>query len=523
MDTMTRRRRRWAVGLAMALLWPGGAMSTSAISASAVGQTLPASGGEKGAEAAPARDKFRSQFRAEVEALLRSGVERPYGLGFSASPEVGKGRTVGGGGGGGGGGPTLTFESGGTPGAGLMLLLGGELLDDPRLTEAAGRVGRLILAATDGTGRVPGTAQALPGQLSQREPHGNIPKRGATHASLGFLLTAARQARSAEPGDREGAGPDRSSLHRLGPGAVRCAGWLLRQQLRTGAFPVSVEVPGQKYPVRAARLDVPDVRDGMLALALIQRAGRLGSEEGAATGLPALQARAGMERAGTTLLRQRLSDPLKPSKNLWPSACDTDTTPLTGVPALPPTGNLLATRYAMQALLAYHLEAQAQDALDVLKLAGEAVNKLKGGDGTWTLVDDPANQYPAPPDADGNAAAWPRSDFGLPQTLQTVVDLRTLGGPTYLKLVSKTLPIEVAYAAMLTGLTDDYPTADLPLSASQVEAYVGAHPEIFGAIKGLPPVDLGPRLRRLWALYLLAGFEKRFDGAPAAGGAATAP
>jgi hypothetical protein len=65
------------------------------------------------------------------------------------------------------------------------------------------------------------------------------------------------------------------------------------------------------------------------------------------------------------------------------------------------------------------------------------------------------------------------------------------------------------YASVLTGLAEGLPTADFPLNKLQVEDYVAAHPEVFGVLQ--TPVDGGElknRVRRMWALYWLARWEK---------------
>ena len=76
-------------------------------------------------------------------------------------------------------------------------------------------------------------------------------------------------------------------------------------------------------------------------------------------------------------------------------------------------------------------------------------------------------------------------------------------------MVVKRVSPELMYAALLTGLTEALPAADFPLNKLEVEDYVARHPEVFGVL-GTPADagDLKNRVRRLWALYWLAKWEK---------------
>lgn len=443
----------------------------------------------------------REQLRAELDALLRTAVVRPYGTAFSEVAEPG------------GRGPVVDLDAGATPAAGLILHLSGALLGEARYSEAAVAVARGVGFSMDPAGRVPATAVFNPGQLGVRASAGEVAKRGPTTAAMGLLLVLDRDL------DRAGRRDER-----VASAAVRATNYLMKQQMRNGAFASGLEVGGERYVRRVVRLDTPDHRDAVMALLLVQR-----SADGRDTSLPVALARINAAKAVEQLLRFRVTEVGKASRHLWLSAYEPDGTPVANVPVLPATGNIQASRYVVQALMAYHLETGDPTPLDVAKVAGEQLASRKGEDGLWGLVDNPGNRFPPPPELAGPAPAppapgefvrpvegpaWPLGTFGVPTTLRTLEDLRTLGRQPFNTLTARTLPGELVLASILTGLSDQLPTADLPLRQGQVAAYRDAHPETFAALSGAEPVKLSERVRRLWALYLLASWEMRF-AAPA--------
>lgn len=453
--------------------------------------------------AQPATDSYTRQFTAELDSLLRVGVNRPYGLAWSDAPEAPQKnapRNA--------APPIVSFEPSHTPAAGLILHLGASLLaanpdtatDAVRFREAALAVARALQSSADSNGRVPSFAAFPASGVTSREPYGTFPRRDPTTAALGFLLLLDRDL------------PTRDA--RVSSTAVRFANWLLKQQLRPGVFSVSAEFPGEKYPKRIVRLDLPDTRDGTLAFLLISLCA-----EGRDTSLPGTQARLAADRGIQQLLLFRISDLGKASRHLWPTAFDMNGAPVTALPELPPAGNLLASRYAVQTLLAYHLATSEITSFDAAKLSAEALANRKNPEGAFPLIDDPNNKYPPPAKPASTLETftnplgqptWPTGDFGITGTLRTTSDLRVLGPATFSRLTSRTIPADLALAAVLTGLTDQLPTADLPLSAAQIPPFRAAHPELFSYLDGPEPVELAPRVKRLYALYLLATWERRF-------------
>lgn len=426
----------------------------------------------------------RELLREELDSLWAAAVVRPYGVAFSEVPEAGprpgvatKLADA----------PALTFDTGGTPAAGVLYLAAGELLNEPKYREAAVQVSRCIAYAMDPSGRVPSTAAAMPGQLSQKEKPGQFPKRSATFGSTAFLLLL----------DRSPAGQDT----RVASTTVRATNWVIKQQIKPGFYATGYAQLGEAFARRVIRLDQPDTRDAVLTLLMVGR-----TAEGRETSLPVQMARQQAQRAVEQLLRMRISDMGRPSRYLWQPAFNVDGTPLDRIPDAPAVGNMLATRYALQTLVAYYLDAADASTFAAASVTAQAVIDRKGADDTWTLVDDPRGNYPPP----RPAVAWERGDFGLPPVLRAIADLRVLGPTTFGKVVAKTMPAELSYAAVLTGLCDQLPMADLPISASQVAPYVTSHPEMFDCTRGPMPVGLTDRCRRIWALYLLARWDAEF-------------
>lgn len=438
---------------------------------------------------------YRQQLRTELDSLLRTSIQRPYGTAFTQTPEPGTKS------------PVVTFEATGTPAAGLICELAGTLLAEPRYHEAAVQVSKAVAFAVDNTGRVPATAQFMPTNIAQREAYGAVPRRGPTTASLAFLLILDR-----DMSDPTAVTP-RTPEPRVASTAVRNANWLLNKaQYASGVFPAPLEVPGERNPRKIVRLDTAENRDSILSLLLI-----LTTSEGRDTTLPVARTKVAAERALAALLRARFTEAAKPSRHLWPPATELDGGALGNAPTLPPAGSFPATNYAIQTLLTYHLLGGNDNAFDIAKLAGEAVEARKTSEGLWPQYDDPNNRFPPPPPPPGVSApldstpAWPRGEWGLPATLRTLADMRVLGRDTFNKLTGKTLPNEVFLAALIAGLTDQLPSADLPLSASQIQPYIDAHPEVQVLLRGPEPVDLTQRTQRLWTLYLLATLETRFE------------
>lgn len=458
----------------------------------------------------PARS-YEERLREELDALVRSAVRRPYGWGFSRGVGGAPGAEATGGVGG------VSFEAGDTPGAGLVLHLSGRLLAEPAYGEAAHQVARMISAAMDTTGRVPGEATANPTGLFNREPKGFVPRREPNTASLGFLLLL----------DRDLRGGSDAHAGRVASTALRSAHWLIKQQTRAGVFPSPIETGdsgGAKFTRRIGRLDTADLRDSIVALLMVRRMAEGGNS------LPGSTARAAADKAVGLLLKQRFNEVGRPSRHLWPPGWDlAEGVPLKGVASMPPTGDFLATRYALEALLAYHLERGDEDSLEALRLGAEAVERRRSDAGDWPRMEDPRGAFPPPKEmsqsdpAMQTAPQWVRGTFGLPDTLKSLADLRALGRDTFGKLAARTQPMEDWYGAILAGLTERFPTADLPLSRAQIGPFLEANPELSAMIAGDPPAELSGRVRRLYVLYLLASWERRFatpaTGTPSSGGA----
>lgn len=429
------------------------------------------------------RTSWREALRVEAEALVQAGVSKPYGVGWTVQD-----------------GKPVSYDAGATPAAGLALLLTAEVTGETRFEEAAVAVGRGIGLSLDPSGRLP-TTVVFGNSISGREQPGSYPKREASLAGLGFVLYL----------DRHLKGEDA----RVAGTGTRLASWVIKGEKRPGVFPVGHSFPGENYPRQIVRWDTTDMRDGVLALLMISRC-TVGESK-----LPDFAATKGARQAVEALLKGRINDIGKASRFLWPTASklDDDLTMLKDVPEFPATGHLLGTRYALQALMAAYLAGGDGNVFDAVRQSAEALGKIKDPKG-WLLVDDVDAVYLAsqktkaeePTQGSFVPAAkpeWPHGDWGISPTLGTVADVKALTRETFNKSVGKRLPPELMYAALLTGLTDALPRADFPLNRLQVEDYVAAHPETFKALESSAD-DLKGRLRRIWALYWLARWEKEF-------------
>lgn len=451
----------------------------------------------------------REQLRTELDDLLKLATQRPYGLvlpGPDRRPAAPPGpssdkRPV-----------PVSFEPGQLPAAGLVLLLGYERLNDPRYLTAAVQLGRSIALATESTGRIPPAALSLPNAFSQKQSQAEGPSRPGTTASLAFLILLNERLTT----------PD----ERLTTTAIRSANWLVREQLRNGVLLTSVKAPDDRYPRRIIRLDTPDWRDFMLSMMLL-------STSPEDSKLPTDNAARALARGADQLLRLRFNEPGKPNRYLWPTALTAESNPIPprdagGIPG-GSAANFLATRFACQALLAYCSTSprltppdpgdpeRRAASLEAVRLATEAAALHRGDDTLWPLVLDPDGFYPPPasdqpdPGTENPAAAsWRRSSYGLPELFKTQRDVKVLSSATFAKVTNRTLPARLHLAAMLTGLTDHLLTADLPLSAAQLEPYFTDHPELLSPLAAPPGNDIQTRVERCWALYLLSLWQDRF-------------
>jgi len=88
--------------------------------------------------------RYTEQLEAECNAMMQSAVKRPYGWAWdplTSNADASKPRPV-------------SMEPQGSPAAGLILQLAGEMLKKPTYLDAAEQVARAGLASHDDTGRI---------------------------------------------------------------------------------------------------------------------------------------------------------------------------------------------------------------------------------------------------------------------------------------------------------------------------------------------------------------------------------
>jgi hypothetical protein len=334
---------------------------------------------------------------------------------------------------------------------GLELFWAGQVLDDERYRSAAFEVARGVASVRTRRGQV--RARGLLGTpAGPTDVPLDVPERFATRVALALMLTlidADHPAPDAVP-----TAQDRRWAERLKGPAAHCAFWLAAQQTNVGAWPSAYppDVPlGKAY--RIIRLDDPGNRDNLCAILL---AGEV---------LDDANLRRYADRGAGEFVALRLSDYRTGDRSLWGSAYTLDGDPPRKFPELDNGYDLLATRCAMQALLAMYLINFDQRDNDALVEAARAIAALPKEDGKWRRYYDRRGNPLGPPPAtqsinmfgpttapvdDGSAAA-----FGLLPTLDAVTQISAVGGKKYADFLSATRPLKTRLVEQISGLSDD--------------------------------------------------------------------
>ena len=456
--------------------------------------------GAKVDASAAADTPYTAQLNSECDDILRLAIHRPYGWAWdpAAASEMN-------------GHPSpraVSMQPLATPAAGLILLRAGLLLNEPRYIEAAQQVARGISASEMPTGRI--RSNPIFGPVAGgREEQAIIADRAATRCGLGLLLALVDQANaSTQPTDAR-----QEAIRRA---AQRSARWLAKQEAPNGLWPTAF--PPSAKPVdtmRIVRLDDADYRDSTFALLL--SAELFHDETLHHFALGPLDG----------LLKVRLiSDVHGPG--LWSSACTIDGTNIpTGFPNGP---DLLASRYAMQTLLAGYLltgEATLSTALD---RAATTLTQVKRPDGFYDRFLDPTAAADMARALAGSDAGTPHffatvpstkptqshsvlasqvlsGDFEIPELLDAATRLKSTGRDGYVTSLGGTTPLHEDLEASLCGLSDDPLSSNFPQTAAEVPPYLASHADFWKPAEGPAPDDLSGRVKRLWVLLLRAKLE----------------
>ncbi|MGH7178661.1 MAG: hypothetical protein ACREJC_14890, partial [Tepidisphaeraceae bacterium] len=367
---------------------------------------------EAAGQSAEARGRWARQLSAECDALIELAVRRPYGWGwdelptYSQKPEAPR---------------AVAMTPLATPGAGLLLLEAGELLDEPRFIEAARQAARGVVASQLASGVVRTRATFGPTAGGRDEPT-YIPDRAPTRAGLALLLSVIES----DPQSRPNA-PLRAA-------AVRCTTWLTRQQANNGMWVMGY--PPEAAPaeaLRIARLDDGEFRDSTIALLL--------SADVLSDPAVSISARKSLDM----LLKLRFG-------KLWSAAYAPDGANVDPALGFPDGDDVLASGCAMQALLAgYILTGQRSWAL-ALDESARALQAARGEDGLWDRFLNPSPLPPTTAPADERPSTeptavrakrvassaipspWPRGDFGVGRLLVAVEQIRGIGRERYVAM-----------------------------------------------------------------------------------------
>jgi hypothetical protein len=444
------------------------------------------------ADDAPKSHRYATLLARECDELIASAIKRPYGWGWAEldaptdPKKLPAGRVP------------VSLEPGKTPAAGLLLLYASELLKEPKYGDAARNVARGVAAAQQPSGKFP--SQALFGNTaaSSKEPLAALPDRASTRASLALLLSLC-------DGDPE------KQEEVIARAAARGAKWLLKQQADTGAWPISF--PPGATPAdssRIVRLDTNDTRDTMLAMLLAYEV--LGDP---------FQRRSA-ERSVEFLVKVRSGTGLETGPGLWSSACT-----LSGLPVEKSLGfadgyDTLASRYSMEAILGVWVILGDGQRLSAADLAARSIQDLvKNDDGHWhrhfnhkgVSTDTQATTRQAGrifgPGEPQEAAQ--STDPGLPPALDAVAQAKELGREKLRARLMADVPLKQQLAQVASGLSQDLMTPDFPTAPEQVAAYLKQHDSQFRLIDDGTEAGLGGKVARIWAIYLRAKLENRFE------------
>jgi hypothetical protein len=404
--------------------------------------------------------------QAECDALLGAAVKTPYGWGWrggdaasSAAPARSPSRR---------GARPVNIDVRATARAGLTLHLAGQRTGAARYRDAALQAARAVAAVQASTGQFPATGVIGTNAGGKDEP-AVVPAREATIAGLALLLVIVHDARVDDD-------PPATKVAPLRAAALKAAHWLSTQETREGGWPFAFMPPPDDAPARAGRepapvrlirLDDPGSRDATYVLWL------------AAHVLNDARLRKRAEAAVEELVALRIADEKSPGRGLWSAVYNLDATPATRAEAwgLPFDIDLVASRHAIQALLAATLLGDADATVPVLKEVSDALERLPHPGESWQRHYDlhpPKASASADPEPIGTL---PPSELfeGAPKggiAVESVVGIGELqtalqrlaesGAAAYRDALAVQVPVEHRVAMTVCGLRDDALTADLP-------------------------------------------------------------
>lgn len=431
-------------------------------------------------------NRYAEQLRTECHQLLNTVIKKPYGWAWEATDapvdEQLKKRHH----------AVVAMGPMESPAAGVVLLWAGEFLDDADLKEAAKQVARGVSAAKTGAGMVM-NRPLFAANAGGKDERAYIPRRDSTIAGLALLL------------ERLHADPDDAQSK---TSAVRMTHWLLKQQAQNGAWPQSQPPDAEaKDAIRIIRLDKPDYRNSTLALLLAADVtqNKLFAEHA--------------KKAIDLLVRMRLGRPSH-SAGLWATAYTVEGANLNPDYGFPNGADALASRYALQTVIAGSIELKEKSYAPTIESAARTFTAARLEDETWPRFFDPGGQrrpsstqpnragITTQPVVDLNAAP---GKYGIDALIAANSKLQITNLDRYEKDLARYFEPRQHLVAAMAGLIDDPLVWQTPTTADEARAFLDQHSDDWKLLNEAPSVALSERIHRIWLLFLRAKIE-RIDG-----------
>ena len=436
---------------------------------------------------------YADQLSRECDDLIALAIKRPYGWAWAEERPQPKSKSA----------PQpANFDPPGTAAAAFVLYWSGDFLDHPAYKEAAYNAARGMAAAQQSTGQIPANPVFSPTAAGGHDPSLLIPNRAASRAALALYLSLL-----------DDTGGKDETLRRYIAAPLN---WLLKQQGASGAWPQGhPPTTAPKDAAKIIRLDTPDYRESVFAMLL------------ASDVLGDTRTRLSVEHSIQLLLRMRIGGASRLGDSLWATAYGLDGYVSQRLPDYPPGVDLLASRHAMQILLAAYVMLDDPPTHEGDKVswsrplidAAMAVGKLPKYEGKWLRrYDFDVSATPAPPSTQPSGfetkppfiPPTQRTDtWGLTTLTEDAQNLIDSGRDRFKTALATNFTIRQRLAAAVCGLDDDPFSVELPVRDEDIAPFLKDHAEKFSSLDEPPPSSLSERVRRIYLLLIRAKLERR--------------